>query len=316
MVWTLVQKSSAPGTNSSGTSAAPALPGGSTAGNLLIAVVTSLTEPDTISGPSGWVQAVKGQQSSAGTASIWYRANNPGSVSSATFTDSASSLADSWMAEFTISGAAGALLATSGTGSTSSGTTCTATATSSNPAGALAVCIFDQQVFGAGTWTTPSGWTLLDDDSGSIGFGWAGYQLSAASGTLSVTGQHSLSGAWAGAVATFTAGALIAGAASLAGAGSVAAAGHKAIPAAAALAAGGSVSAGGGLLVQAPAALSAAGAVTAAGTAAFATVAGAGQVTAGSDETLRAAAVLAAAGAVSGTPAVTSDNSGAFFSLF
>lgn len=204
MAWTLVQESTAPGTNSSGASVAPSVAAGSHAGNLLVAVISGVNDPDTLTGPSGWVQAVQGVQTTAGTASIWWYGNNPGGISSATFTDTASALEDSWMAEFTTSGVSGAAVDSSGTGSAAGANSCTAAATGANSAGDLAVCVFQNFVFG-GTWTTPTGWTLLGDDVGAIGFAWSGYQLNAAAGTLSVTSHFSNTGWWAGAVATFSA---------------------------------------------------------------------------------------------------------------
>lgn len=204
MAWTLVQKSTAPGTNSSGASVAPAIATGSAAGNLLVAMITSVNDPDALSGPSGWAPVVQGVQATGGTANLWCYLDNPGGISSATFTDTASALEDSWMAEFSTSGVSGAGVDSSGTGSTASGNSCTATASSANSAGDLSVCIFQNFVFG-GTWSTPSGWTLLGDDVGANGFAWSGYQLSAAAGTLSVTGHFSNVGWWAAAVATFSA---------------------------------------------------------------------------------------------------------------
>lgn len=204
MAWTLVQKSSSPGTNSSGASVAPSIGAGSTSGNLLVAMITGVNDPDTLSGPSGWTPVVQGVQATAGTSNLWCYLNNPGGISSATFTDTASALEDSWMAEFSTSGVSGAGVDSSGTGSANGANSCTATCTTANSAGDLAVCIFQTFVFG-GSYTTPAGWTLLGSDNGSIGFAWSGYQLSAAAGTLSVTSSFSNTGWWAGAVATFSA---------------------------------------------------------------------------------------------------------------
>jgi hypothetical protein len=206
MTWTLVQKSSAIGVNTTGASAAPALPGSSASGNLLVAVITDADEASTVSGPSGWTLAIQGASAFAGSAGIWYYQDNPGGISSATFTDSNSNLADSWMAEFTVSGVAAAAPDTVGTGTASGSSTCTATATGASTAGDLAVCIFTETLFGAPTWSTPSGWTLLGDDSGTDGGAWSGYLLNASAGTLSVTADSGVSSSWAGSVATFSAG--------------------------------------------------------------------------------------------------------------
>lgn len=209
MAWSLAQVSPVPGTNTRDTTVVPAIPAPSAAGSLLVATITTAQDPDTVSGPSGWVQAVQAAQTFGGTASIWYYLNNPGGISSATFTDSDDQLQDSWMAEFTAAGAATAVLDSVGTGSTSGITavaTCTATAATPNAAGDLAVCIFQAASFG-GTWTTPPGWMVLGSDSEVFaGVAFAGYQLSAPAGTLSVTGTLDNNAYWAGAAATFTPG--------------------------------------------------------------------------------------------------------------
>lgn len=312
MSWSLVQKTASPGTSGAGT-----LPGSSAAGNLLIAVLSGFTDPDTISGPSGWTQAVQGVQASTGIASIWCYRNNPGSISSATFTDSASALQDIWMAEFTTAGAAGASVATSGTGSASAARNCTATASSANASGDLAICMFNEFVFG-GTWSTPSGWTVLGSDAGGNGWSFSGYQLSAAAGTLAVTGAASQSGAWAGAVVTFSVGASHSGSASLAGAGSVTAGSSVSIRVPATLAGAGAVAAGAEVLVAGTATIAGAGTVTAAGVGApgNAFLAGAGAVAAGSSEVLLVPASIAGAGAVAAGENVTAAGTGAFFEFF
>jgi hypothetical protein len=204
MTWTLVQKSSAPGTNSAGSPAVPSLGSASTAGNLLVAVVTDADEADTVTAPSGWLSAVLATQAFAGSAGIWYYPDNPGGITSASFAASGSNIDDTWLAEFTAPGVAAAMLDSAGAG-TASAADCTVTATSASAAGDLAVCIFGMTATG-NTWSPVAGFTLIGDDSGmSFGTAWAGYLLSAAGGTLAVTGHSNLSGEWAGAVATFSA---------------------------------------------------------------------------------------------------------------
>jgi hypothetical protein len=204
MAWTLVQKSSVPGTNSSGASAQPSLGAASAAGSLLVAVVGDTDEAAAVSTASGWQRGVHATQAFAGSADIWFYPDNPGGITSLTFTDGGANLADSWMAEFTTAGVAGAMLEAAGTG-TATGTTCPVTADEASTAGDLAICMFGQSA-GGGTWTAPSGWSLLGSDAGSAyGNAWSGYLLSAPAGTELVTGAYSLSGQWAGAVALFSA---------------------------------------------------------------------------------------------------------------
>lgn len=202
MTWTLVQKSTAAGSGSASVGSA------STAGNLLVACIIDADEASTVTAPSGWVKAIQGAQAFAGSAGIWYYPNNPGGISSVTFSDTTSNLTDGWMAEFTASGVASAALDSTGTGSQSSATSCPVTATSSSAAGDLAVACFAWAGFSGLTWSTPSGWTLLGDDTGGTGDGWSGYVLSVSAGTLSVTGATATgsAAAWSGALATFSAG--------------------------------------------------------------------------------------------------------------
>ncbi len=58
----------------------------STAGTLLVAEIRSQFSPNKFAAPAGWVQANAAAQVSGGRSEIWYYANNPGGIASATFT--------------------------------------------------------------------------------------------------------------------------------------------------------------------------------------------------------------------------------------
>lgn len=204
MAWSLVQKSAAPAFGGGGGNA-PTLPGASTAGNLLIACVIDTDEASTVSTTSGWDLVIQGTQAFAGSAEIWYYPNNPGGISSATFTDTTGNLGDAWLAEFTISGVAAATADSSGTGTAAGSTSCTATEFGPNAGGDLAIAVFSQLAFGSITWATPSGWSLIGSDASS-GTAMCAYLLSAPAGTLSVTGSATGSSSqWSASVATFSA---------------------------------------------------------------------------------------------------------------
>ncbi|HEY0830090.1 MAG TPA: pilus assembly protein TadG-related protein [Candidatus Dormibacteraeota bacterium] len=64
----------------------PTLPGASVAGTLLVANISAVDGVNTISGPAGWVLAASAKQAGEGWDQIWYRANNPGGISTATWT--------------------------------------------------------------------------------------------------------------------------------------------------------------------------------------------------------------------------------------
>src|SRR5438046_3044327 len=62
------------------------LPVASTAGTLLVATINSLTTPNKFAGPPGWTSAAEIDNPAEGRSEIWYYPNNPGGISSATFT--------------------------------------------------------------------------------------------------------------------------------------------------------------------------------------------------------------------------------------
>jgi len=62
------------------------LPSASTAGTLLVATLTNKTNTVAFTAPSGWTQAVTGNNLCCGRTDIWYYVNNPGGITSATFT--------------------------------------------------------------------------------------------------------------------------------------------------------------------------------------------------------------------------------------
>jgi hypothetical protein len=64
----------------------PTLPGASIAGTLLVATINSLDTPTKFTAPASWVAGPQVSQSGGGRSEIWYYPNNPGGISSATFT--------------------------------------------------------------------------------------------------------------------------------------------------------------------------------------------------------------------------------------
>jgi hypothetical protein len=78
------------GTLATGTSGnvTPTLPSSSTAGTLLVAVLTNKTNNVAFSAPVNWTQAITGNNACCGRTDIWYYKNNPGGISSAAFTAS------------------------------------------------------------------------------------------------------------------------------------------------------------------------------------------------------------------------------------
>ena len=62
------------------------LPAASTAGTLLVAVIRSDPTPNKFAAPAGWVNADIASAAGQSRSEIWYYPNNPGGISSATFT--------------------------------------------------------------------------------------------------------------------------------------------------------------------------------------------------------------------------------------
>ncbi|HYR16175.1 MAG TPA: pilus assembly protein TadG-related protein [Mycobacterium sp.] len=62
------------------------LPAASTAGTLLVATARSEPTPNKFTAPAGWVAATFVNEATAGRSEIWYYPNNPGGISSVTFT--------------------------------------------------------------------------------------------------------------------------------------------------------------------------------------------------------------------------------------
>jgi len=65
----------------------------STAGTLLVAVLTNKTAANAFTAPANWVSAVVGNNACCGRAQIWYYANNPGGITSAAFTSGGGTVA-------------------------------------------------------------------------------------------------------------------------------------------------------------------------------------------------------------------------------
>ncbi|TME95355.1 MAG: hypothetical protein E6I34_02105 [Chloroflexi bacterium] len=64
----------------------PTLPAVSIAGTLLVANLSAVDGVNTITGPAGWTLAASAPQAGEGWNQIWYRANNPGGITTAQWT--------------------------------------------------------------------------------------------------------------------------------------------------------------------------------------------------------------------------------------
>jgi DNA segregation ATPase FtsK/SpoIIIE, S-DNA-T family len=183
----------------------PALGTASTAGTLLVATLAGQKNAS-YTGPTGWVRAVRTGQTNA-DAEIWYYANNPGGITSASFSTGTSSSSAGQLSEW--SGVApGSPLDMTGTTTVTLGNAATpATGAATTVAGELAVTAAAQYIAVASTvsYTPGAGWTNLGN-SGATSSSYqydADYQLGVATGTVSETMTSSSAGAWSAVVATF-----------------------------------------------------------------------------------------------------------------
>jgi hypothetical protein len=185
-------------------SVAPTLPAASTAGTLLVAQLgnrdTSSSAP--FSGPAGWVNATGVFLSGAGRVEIWYYPNNPGGITSATFT--ASSGTNTMTAELSEWKAAAfsSPVDTTGTVTTAGATTSTvSTSAATTVTGDIAFTAYTTSVTPITTFTAGSGWThvFTDGTRGSVG----DHKNGLATGVASETETATSSTGWAGVIVAF-----------------------------------------------------------------------------------------------------------------
>ena len=181
----------------------PTLPTASTAGTLLVAVLgnAQTSSSAAFSGPSNWVNATGVFRSGTGRVEIWYYPNNPGGITSATFTaSSGTSTVMGQLSEWRGAAFASPLDQT-GTVKTGSNTVATvSTSAATTVTGDLAITGFVTSTT-PNTFTAGTGWTHLfsDGTKGDVGDD----QTGLATGTVSETETASSAGTWAGVIATF-----------------------------------------------------------------------------------------------------------------
>jgi len=176
------------------------LPAASTAGDLLVATLSN--NGAFTGGPAGWIRGPNVTGGATSQAEIWYYPNNPGGITSATFTSSSGNAAGQ-LSEWSGVASASPL---DQTGTSSSATVTTIGATTQ--AGELAITTFTVNAKkGASTFTPGSGWTNLGNDGATTGIAYfytSDYQLEPATGTVSETETFSQSSSnWGAVVATF-----------------------------------------------------------------------------------------------------------------
>jgi hypothetical protein len=149
-------------TSTSG-SVTPTLSSASTAGTLLVAVLTNKTNSVAFTGPTGWTQAITGNSACCGRVDIWYYVNNPGGITSATFTATSGTTAGQ-LSEWNGVVATSPLDA-SGSGNHGSGASFTVQSTGNvTQTGELGIAGWQNSGTGATSQTATSPWAHLFND--------------------------------------------------------------------------------------------------------------------------------------------------------
>jgi hypothetical protein len=189
------------------------LPGNSTAGNLLIALVGGGGSSGTITPPSGWSTIVNSSNSTVVNISIFAYFNNPGGLASFTFSGGPATYILS-VAEFTCVNVSSVLTA-SDTGTAVAGAVTAITVTTNGSAGTgdLVITTSFEHLNSANsiTWTDPGGFTEFAGLklASSTNHEYSAYDLAATAGGIqSVTMTSSVASTnangWGGVVATFS----------------------------------------------------------------------------------------------------------------
>jgi hypothetical protein len=176
------------------------LPAASQAGTLLVAVIRSGDSGTAFTAPAGWVRANSRNQPNASRTEIWYYANNPGGIASATF--GVPKIAIAQLSEWR-NALAVAPLDRTGTlnlnSNQSSATLSTSAATTS--ANDLVITVFGPEIKSPQTYTPGAGWNSLVSDMPN-GFA-SEYRLDLPIAVASETVTVTTATRWSGVIAAF-----------------------------------------------------------------------------------------------------------------
>ena len=185
------------------------LPSASIAGTMLVAVLSNgrTSGQKKFTAPTGWTFANQTFNACCGEVEIWYYANNPGGISSVTFTaSSGANYLGGELSEWNGVLAASPLDQT-GTGTSAAATSATLSTTGNLTAsGELGVSMFDTSLAGLTSFTAGASWAHLFTDpvtTGSV----ADYEIGLASGAKATETETAVGGSpsWLGDIATFKA---------------------------------------------------------------------------------------------------------------
>ena len=178
------------------------LPAASTAGNLLVATVNADATATPFTAPAGWVSAAGINQGTAGRVEIWYYPNNPGGISSVTFTTAVNAVGE--LTEWSGVAVTSPLDQTGTFATATTSTTATiSTGAATTMANELVITNDAFKVAGGGTFTPNAAWTSLVKDIPN-GFG-SEYRLDLPAAVASETVTTNQASPWSMAITTFKA---------------------------------------------------------------------------------------------------------------
>jgi len=177
--------------------------GASQAGTLLVATVSAETTPNKFAATAGWVSAAEANQPGEGRSEIWYYPNNPGGISSITFTMNPATINGNAQLSEWLGVAAASPLDQSGASTVAVPTTTTviATAGALTQTGELVITVDGFQNLPGQTFTRAAGWTGVVTDVAN-GYG-SEYSLNLPTGIASETLTSGVPSLWANAIAGF-----------------------------------------------------------------------------------------------------------------
>ena len=179
------------------------MPAGSQAGTLLVATVSAETTPNKFGASAGWVSAAEANQVGEGRSEIWYYPNNPGGISSVTFTMNPATINGNAQLSEWLGVATASPLDQSGASTVAVPTTTTAIATGGamSQTGELVVTVDGFQNLPGQTFARGPGWTGVVTD---VTNGYSSeYRLDLPTGIASETLTAGVASLWASAIATF-----------------------------------------------------------------------------------------------------------------
>ena len=176
----------------------------SLAGSMLVAVLGNGTAGASFSAPAGWSRAVSSSAACCGEEEIWYYPNNPGGISSATFTAASGSTSIiGELSEWTGVDLVSPVDVTGSAVQTAAATSVTVSTSGAAAAGDLGITGFATSGTGLTSFSAGSGWSHLFND---LANGYVGdSRLNLPGGATNEKETSNPAVAWVGVIATFKA---------------------------------------------------------------------------------------------------------------